>query len=761
MSQVNNRVSTTLPWVILLITTIICSCNADSNGICPQFSIPNGAVTQQGSLIGMNATLVCDRGYRIDGTQHYTCSLLRNNGRWIGDQYCVPIPTYCRHLIVENGDSTTYSRGLSLGSIATFSCAPGYALTGDMNFHCLEHSATHGLWSGRQFCKVVDNYCSADLTVDNGTVEYSNGCRILSEGVVTCNDGFELSLGEPHQCLQHNATHGQWYGTRTCIDGRKTSLRLTRHLHLGKVWLAIIAAAGSMAGVVFFVCLIMLVRTYTSGGTRRKSGKAELPLDPDDMVPFPASTSGISIQLSQVALSQVLHAKAYECDDLGRKSSIPAVASGLSYGPTAPVASRADSVKQIRGWSVYWPDPTSVQYVNTTGPNGYTANMDACADAITGAALAQSPDEKPPISSGCAVNTGAQTREVSGGGMRAISIPGTSSGLCRQCTEPRGEVYGGTAHTPEDNFSPLQSLDADAYLMPVDAEMKSANVALDLEMKSANAADSGTEKGIANRSYLPPLHLSDNLKHAAPANSIQATFKALVRSGKNPLRHVFPSEFGLKRGQKWTPAPQKNGATVDGGRAGPGHPCNNGDVEKKILTVTQSGDSFEETQDTCAQMLEFSRCNTAEQKNARGDGSSDVRSQQLPAEVFHPKYAVLEQDLCRNIDGIVVDARTRSRTASGRSHGAVQFQSTVLPQVPTIQHTADPDVNILNERTEDMNTETTDNGACISRCRPTAQTQFQTSQDEMLPVGQLHNSPSQCSSLFDDSDARDSSNAWV
>ena len=123
----------------------------------------NGQVLLNGITFGSTATYTCDPGFILTGAMERICQA---NGNWSGNeptcegqliQYtiyvysCSSLEIYC-HIIVNCGDLNDPNNGqvslngTILGSIATYTCDPGFNLTGDMERTC----QANGDWSGSE-----------------------------------------------------------------------------------------------------------------------------------------------------------------------------------------------------------------------------------------------------------------------------------------------------------------------------------------------------------------------------------------------------------------------------------------------------------------------------------------------------------------------------------------------------------------------------------------------------------------------------------
>ncbi|XP_064386180.1 sushi, von Willebrand factor type A, EGF and pentraxin domain-containing protein 1-like isoform X2 [Halichondria panicea] len=157
----------------------------------------NGMITLSTTTFGSTATYSCNSGHNLNGDTTRTCGA---NGDWSGSD-----PT-CD--IVDCGPLTDPTNGMvdtpttTFESTATYSCNPGYQMTGLMVRTC-----TASGWSTGDdpVCTAV---CLEQLTLVNGGISYNPTSFPRLEGAMathSCNEGY---------------TGG---GTRTCLFNRMWS----------------------------------------------------------------------------------------------------------------------------------------------------------------------------------------------------------------------------------------------------------------------------------------------------------------------------------------------------------------------------------------------------------------------------------------------------------------------------------------------------------------------------------------------------------
>ncbi|XP_064386119.1 sushi, von Willebrand factor type A, EGF and pentraxin domain-containing protein 1-like isoform X4 [Halichondria panicea] len=192
--------------------TRTCQANRDWTGLepscnpvdCGSLDAPsNGAVdTSSGTTFMMTATYTCNTGYTRSGGQTRICQA---NGDWSGSEPVCNL--ICPNLGVPTNGGVTYSDTTiprDEGSTATYTCNPGYHMTGLMVRTC-----TASGWSTGD-----DPVCTAIcplLTLTNGVIVYDPPSSPVLEGAIatqSCITGYTVLAGG---------------GTRTCQSDRSWS----------------------------------------------------------------------------------------------------------------------------------------------------------------------------------------------------------------------------------------------------------------------------------------------------------------------------------------------------------------------------------------------------------------------------------------------------------------------------------------------------------------------------------------------------------
>ncbi|KAG8224127.1 hypothetical protein J437_LFUL001821, partial [Ladona fulva] len=150
---------------------------------------------------GAVAMYSCDKNYTISGHANRTCG---DDGKWSGEEpeclfdWC-PAPPEVSGAKVE-------TTGRKAGSIATYSCMPGFILTGHSVLSC----GYGGEWSGKiPTCKYVD--CGSPPQIQNGRFRLLNGTTTAESMVeYDCDEDYWLSREDNIQICTRD---GKWSGS--------------------------------------------------------------------------------------------------------------------------------------------------------------------------------------------------------------------------------------------------------------------------------------------------------------------------------------------------------------------------------------------------------------------------------------------------------------------------------------------------------------------------------------------------------------------
>lgn len=155
---------------------------------------------------GAIAKYACHENYTLIGESRRVCD---DSGRWNGTEpqclfdWCSEPPQISGGIVTVSGRRT--------GSIATYSCEPGFILFGSNELKC----GLGGEWSGKApTCKYVD--CGSPANIDNGHFTLINGTTTHgSVAEYTCGDDYWLEAGSMRRqvCMRD----GKWSGdTPSC-----------------------------------------------------------------------------------------------------------------------------------------------------------------------------------------------------------------------------------------------------------------------------------------------------------------------------------------------------------------------------------------------------------------------------------------------------------------------------------------------------------------------------------------------------------------
>ena len=187
---------------------------------CGALSPPmDGSVdTTAGTRFGAVASYGCKTGFGLVGVQSRSCQA---DGSWSGSAPSCAIGD-CQPLPSPMDGSVSTPTGTTYGSVASYSCKPGYTRVGAMTRTC-QNDRT---WSGAApVCQIVT--CPTLTAPGQGSV--SAGNTYNTTVTYGCQLGHYLSGNRTRTC---QAT-GSWTGSDpSCPDGNTEGLRL-QQLHVG------------------------------------------------------------------------------------------------------------------------------------------------------------------------------------------------------------------------------------------------------------------------------------------------------------------------------------------------------------------------------------------------------------------------------------------------------------------------------------------------------------------------------------------------
>eukprot|EP00731_Ephydatia_muelleri_P030228 Em0021g751a len=152
---------------------------------CGQLESPlNGRVIQTGTIFGSIALYNCDEGFTLTGSVTRTCQPI---GLWSGiEPYCAAVD--CGDLISPTNGAVSLI-GTTLGSVARYTCNPGFRLDGDASRTCQSTST----WSGNQpSCNSIMALSCGDPGVPLNGARSGDDFRLGATVYYTCNANFDL-----------------------------------------------------------------------------------------------------------------------------------------------------------------------------------------------------------------------------------------------------------------------------------------------------------------------------------------------------------------------------------------------------------------------------------------------------------------------------------------------------------------------------------------------------------------------------------------
>ncbi|XP_078098385.1 complement component receptor 1-like protein isoform X2 [Mustelus asterias] len=176
----------------------------------PPGPISNGTVTQRDRWIyGMDATFSCHAGYTLIGQHTINCT---ETGNWSRE---API---CQEIVCDppgpiiNGNVTQRDRWI-YGMDATFSCHPGYTLSGQHTINCTDT----GNWSREApICQEI--VCDPPGPISNGNVTQRDRWIYGMDATFSCHAGYTLSGQHTINCTDT----GNWsHVAPICQDSYK------------------------------------------------------------------------------------------------------------------------------------------------------------------------------------------------------------------------------------------------------------------------------------------------------------------------------------------------------------------------------------------------------------------------------------------------------------------------------------------------------------------------------------------------------------
>ncbi|MBU6161612.1 MAG: hypothetical protein KGO50_10850 [Myxococcales bacterium] len=180
-------------WSPTLATCVPSECGSPS-------PVANASVSISGTTTGAIATYFCLTGYtQVAGTQR-TRTCLSDGWTWSGTPMaCEGVPCAARPEI-PNG-TLSQPASARFGDSATYTCNPGYVLTGAASSTCRADQS----WSNPSpSCEPID--CGSLSNPVNGRVSLAEGTSFGDTAAYSCLEGYSLSGAASRSC----GADGQW-----------------------------------------------------------------------------------------------------------------------------------------------------------------------------------------------------------------------------------------------------------------------------------------------------------------------------------------------------------------------------------------------------------------------------------------------------------------------------------------------------------------------------------------------------------------------
>jgi CUB/sushi domain-containing protein len=172
-------------------------------------SLSHGTKSGTSTSYGTKVTFTCNPGYRLSGSSSRTC---RADGTWEGIQPTCEIQQ-CAALSVPNfGRVSAANR--TYGMTLTLECYRGYRLTGSSTRTCAAARDGTLHWTGTQTaCTIVD--CGSLLTPANG-FKLQNLTTYEAKVSFSCRTGYILVGSSMRRC----GADGRWDGMQPSCESK-------------------------------------------------------------------------------------------------------------------------------------------------------------------------------------------------------------------------------------------------------------------------------------------------------------------------------------------------------------------------------------------------------------------------------------------------------------------------------------------------------------------------------------------------------------
>eukprot|EP00117_Sycon_ciliatum_P031935 scpid30834/ scgid24882/ Complement receptor type 2; Complement C3d receptor len=198
---------------------IICEKSVASD-YCPWVYPKDSTVTYSaGRTLNSALKLKCDIGYASEHGADSTCTrYTANSGKWSPSLFCKAILNYCPRVTAHFGVLTLPPQ-LTLGSLASLRCNPGYRDVHGTVLACVANAVAFGKWNITAQCDRYHGYCPV-LVVVHGSATYHFNLALGDVATASCNYGYQFLSSAPDYnqatCQAHNHTSGAWSNVPIC-----------------------------------------------------------------------------------------------------------------------------------------------------------------------------------------------------------------------------------------------------------------------------------------------------------------------------------------------------------------------------------------------------------------------------------------------------------------------------------------------------------------------------------------------------------------
>jgi len=215
-------------------TATVNSCNTTGRPV----AAINGQISFSGTNeYGATATFSCDRGYTQSGTTQLTCAAANANDAWPASNAACTSVNSCTAAPTEpiNG-AISFSAFDNDGSVATFSCDSGYAISGDTTVTCDATAADGTAWESATIdatCTGVNSCTTRPTAATNGAISFSAFDNDDSVATFTCNSDYTISGDTTLTCDATAADGTAWPRADTAATCAYIGATITQDVAFG------------------------------------------------------------------------------------------------------------------------------------------------------------------------------------------------------------------------------------------------------------------------------------------------------------------------------------------------------------------------------------------------------------------------------------------------------------------------------------------------------------------------------------------------